>query len=163
MPCGSGDTKAHTRIILSRSVKDQVKQGTKSETAFPYSHSQIQALEMALSPERFQPYLNRAGGSRHKAILIYERNTALSESLYGVTQATEIALRNALHRVLSAAYGTMWFDVVELGVPQANKIAAAESEIRRTRRILTPGAVVAELGLGFWTAPRVACGNALWR
>lgn len=84
--------------------------------------------------------------------MIYERNTALSESLYGVTQATEIALRNALHRVLSAGYGTMWFDLVTLEVPQSDKIASAKEEIRRNRRILTPGAIVAELGLGFWTA-----------
>jgi hypothetical protein len=119
---------------------------------FEYTPKDIAALELALSPERLQPYISRAGGNRHKAILIYERNTALSEALYGVAQATEVALRNAMHRVLSASYGSMWFESVGLEGPQLEKVMVAKYEIGRDQRLLTPGAVIAELNLGFWTS-----------
>ncbi len=119
---------------------------------FGYAVNDIIALELALSPERLQPYVTRAGGSRTKAILVYERNTALSEALYGVTQATEVALRNSIHRVLSTAYGPMWFDAVALEDIQAQKVATAKFEIGHSRRAITPGGLVAELNLGFWTS-----------
>jgi hypothetical protein len=121
-------------------------------TSFTYAHNELAALELAISPERLQPYVARAGGSRHKAILIYERNTALSEALYGVTQATEIALRNAIHRVLAVPHGSMWFESVGLEDAQLAKVADAKYEIDRNRRIATPGAIIAELSLGFWTS-----------
>ncbi len=119
---------------------------------FGYAANEIIALELALSPERLQPYIARAGGSRARAILVYERNTALSEALYGVTQATEVGLRNSIHRVFCAAYGTMWFDHVQLEDIQAEKVTKAKYEIGRNGRGVTPGGVVAELNLGFWTS-----------
>ena len=102
--------------------------------AFAYAANEIIALELALSPERLQPYIARAGGSRAKAILIYERNTALSEALYGVTQAAEVGLRNSIHRVLCTAYGPMWFDNFTLEDIQAEKITAAKYEISHNGR-----------------------------
>ncbi|HEY1755579.1 MAG TPA: hypothetical protein VGG72_09310 [Bryobacteraceae bacterium] len=122
------------------------------DKAFLYASNEIAALELALSPERLKPYLIRAGGSRQKAILIYERNTALSEALYGVTQATEVALRNSIHRVLSSGFGSMWFDVVGLEAPQSEKIEKAKFEIERSQRVVTSGGLVSELNLGFWTS-----------
>ena len=121
-------------------------------TIFAYGAKELSALELAISPERLQPYIIRAGGNRHGAILVYERNTALSEALYGVIQATEIALRNAIHRVLSVPHSQMWFESVGLQGTQLEKITAAKYEICRSRRALTPGAVIAELNLGFWTS-----------
>jgi Abi-like protein. len=119
---------------------------------FLYTANDIAALEVSLSPERLQPYIVRAGGSRSKAILIYEKNTALSEALYGVAQATEVALRNSIHRVLSTHHGPMWFESVQLQDPQSEKINNARFEIDRNKRIVTPGGIIAELNLGFWTS-----------
>src|ERR1700692_4682724 len=99
---------------------------SSTSKTFGYEPKDITALELALSPERLQPYVARAGGSRAKAILIYERNTALSEALYGVTQATEVGLRNSIHRVLCAAYGAMWFDHITLEEIQAEKVSTAK-------------------------------------
>jgi hypothetical protein len=56
-----------------------------STAAIKFTPEDIAALELSLSPERLQPYLAGAGGSKQRAILIYERNTALSEALNGVT------------------------------------------------------------------------------
>jgi hypothetical protein len=144
----SGDTKAH-RLRIRYGLR---KHKRKRKIMFPYGAIELAALELALSPERLQPYMTRAGGNRHRAILLYERNTALSEALYGVTQAAEIAVRNAIHRVLSVPHGLMWFEAVGLEGPQLDKVLNAKYELDRNGRALTPGAVVAELNLGFWTS-----------
>ena len=73
----------------------------------------------------------RAGGSRVKAVLLYERNIALSEALSGVIQGIEIALRNVLHRQLSSSpYGAMWFDTAPLGSSQAARVIEAKAKLR---------------------------------
>ena len=120
---------------------------------FPYDAANVTALELAISAERLHPYIIRAGGSRVNAILLYERNIALSEALYGVIQGIEIALRNVLHRQLSSSpYGAMWFDTAPLGSTQAARVIEAKAKLFRDGCGLTPGALVAELSFGFWTA-----------
>ncbi len=44
------------------------------------------------------------------AIRLYERNTELSEALYGVVQGFEVTLRNAVHNILGASLGTTWYE-----------------------------------------------------
>lgn len=98
---------------------------------FPYDAANVTALELAISAERLHPYIIRAGGSRVNAILLYERNIALSEALYGVIQGIEIALRNVLHRQLSSSpYGAMWFDTAPLGSSQAARVIEAKAKLR---------------------------------
>jgi hypothetical protein len=120
---------------------------------FSYQTDEIDALERSLSVERLGGYVRSAQGDRGLAIRLYERNTRLSESLYGVVQGLEICLRNALHRVLSSAYGADWYGhMTMLSYPLPQKIAAAQDSIIRQGKLLTPGRVVAELSFGFWTA-----------
>lgn len=117
-----------------------------------YEQKVIDAVELAISPERFRPYILRAGGSRLRAVWIYERNTAIAEALYGVTQGIEIAVRNSIHRELSGAFGAYWFEEFSFGETQDKMLTEAKGAIARDRRPVTPGAVVAELNLGFWVA-----------
>jgi hypothetical protein len=100
--------------------------------SFLYLANQLEALELVISPERFHSYLAMAKGNRKTAILLYERNAYLSEALYGVTQAAEIALRNSMHRTLSNACGPMWFDSIALSDPQTD-ISRKRSTRLRTR------------------------------
>lgn len=130
-------------------VKDYGKPIVKH---FEYNANSIKELELALSPERLGSYVNLAGGSRAKAVSIYERNTALSEALYGVVQGLEIALRNAIHRQLSTGLAPMWFDVAPLEDYQSAMVIEAKHELLKDGRALTPSGLVAELGFGFWTA-----------
>lgn len=120
---------------------------------FSYQAGEIDALERGLSVERLSGYVRSAHGDRGLAIRLYERNTRLSESLYGVVQGLEICLRNAIYRVLSSAYGTDWYEHMSmLSYPLPQKLASARDSIMRQGKLLTPGRVVAELSFGFWTA-----------
>lgn len=86
------------------------------------------------------------------AILIYERNTAISEALYGVLQGVEVALRNAIHREMCQGKGPEWLETLKFEKSQDDKINEAKEALRKDRREQTPGAMVAELSLGFWTS-----------
>jgi hypothetical protein len=72
--------------------------------------AEIEALEQALSLERFARYLAWAAGDRSRAIALYTLNTRLSESLYIPIQMLEIALRNRIHAVMSAALHDHWYN-----------------------------------------------------
>jgi hypothetical protein len=121
-------------------------------TRFSYQAHEIEALELSLSPERFDRYVRLAGGDRVGAIRLYERNTHLSESLYGVIQGLEICLRNAIHRSLSGAYGTDWYEHMDmLNYPLPQKLAEARDRILEEGKLLTCGRIVSELSFGFWT------------
>jgi hypothetical protein len=120
---------------------------------FGYSAAEITDLEQSLSPERFNSYVRRSGGDREMAIRLYERNTNLSEALYGVIQGVEVCLRNGIHRRLASAYRPDWYDAgPALLYPLPDKVAEAKRKIQGRRKPLTPGRIVAELSLGFWTA-----------
>ena len=78
---------------------------------FEYTDQAVTAIEKSLSPERLARYISAAQGNKKRAIQLYERNTALSEALYGVIQGLEIALRNALHNTLRKELGRDdWYD-----------------------------------------------------
>ena len=124
---------------------------------FIYSHSNINVLEKALSPERFGGYVRRCGGDRELAVLQYERNTCLSEALYGVLQGLEVALRNSIHDSVATSASPNWYKTLRLYAEQRDMITAAEAKILKRGKLLTAGRVVAELSFGFWTslvAPR---------
>lgn len=113
----------------------------------------FQQIEGILHTERIDAY--RQDGADHATTLSrYLLNMALSESLYPVLQFAEIALRNAVHRELSARCGTdAWYDspLARLTGWQQDKVTEAKDALRKRRRPLTSGRIVAELTFGFWT------------
>jgi hypothetical protein len=119
---------------------------------FPYSPRTINALERSLSVERLSTYLAAVGGDHAAALRLYVWNTQISAALYGPLQALEIILRNAFHRELSARYGIDWYDnpTVPLTPTARARVAEAKEMVRRARRPLDPGRIVAELSFGFW-------------
>lgn len=111
-------------------------------------------LETVLSLDRFGTYLAWAEGDRERAIALYSLNTTLSESLYTPLQALEISLRNRIHSVMTDMAGERWFDdpTYQLNPRQGEMLAKAEADLRENRKETTPGAMVAGLTFGFWTA-----------
>jgi hypothetical protein len=71
----------------------------------------VTEMEAALSLERFARYVAWASGDRERALALYTLNTQLSEALYTRLQVLELALRNRIHTVMSAAHGERWFEV----------------------------------------------------
>ncbi|MBF0383030.1 MAG: Abi family protein [Magnetococcales bacterium] len=121
--------------------------------AFDYSDEKNQNIKKMISPERLSPYAMQSGGNLHSAILIYEWNTTLSESLYRPLQSLEIALRNSIHDVLSTAYSREdWYTSIDglLKYHHPSMLNSAIEKVIKRRREVTPGRVVAELSLGFW-------------
>ena len=87
--------------------------------SFLYTDQQLGALEETLSAERLQPYRAMAEGDPIRALKLYERNTGLSESFYSVLQGLEVALRNSVHRTLTAELGRPdWYDSGFLNLEQ---------------------------------------------
>jgi hypothetical protein len=129
-----------------------------------YSAEIVVAIERSLSPERFNAYVVQTKGDRNAAILLYERNTELSEALYGVIQGLEIGLRNSVHRVLRSQMGfDDWYDHISLESSEAEALNLAKESVTSRHKPLTAPRIIAQLGFGFWV--RLTSGayeKALW-
>lgn len=121
---------------------------------FDYEREIVQALGASLSPERLATYEAATKGDTERALRLYTWNTAVSAAFYGPLQGLEVALRNAMHRELSAAYGQCWYDNPACGFDSGTlgRIDAAKSALRRNRYAVDPPHVVAELSFGFWVS-----------
>ena len=113
----------------------------------------FQQIEGILHTERIDAY-RQDGVNDVITLSRYLLNMALSEALYPALQFAEIALRNAVHRELSSRCGTdAWYDstTARLTTWQQDKVAEAKDALRKRRKPLTSGRIVAELTFGFWT------------
>jgi hypothetical protein len=120
-----------------------------SQGRFEYTDEAVKAIEKSLSPERLAKYISAAQGNKKRAIQLYERNTALSEALYGVIQGLEIALRNALHNTLRKELGLDdWYDYAGLEEKEIESVQKAKDSLTNWGKTATPGRVIAELTLG---------------
>lgn len=127
--------------------------------------SDINSLEQALSPERFNRYVCWADGDRHRALALYTLNTQLSESLYTPLHMLEIVLRNRIHSVLAHAHGELWFQKSDflLGQHQSKQLSDVTAEIRKTAKPVTAGKIVSGLTFSFWTAMLGRDYEPLWQ
>lgn len=129
-------------------------------------HQAIEAdLEDALSLERFQRYVDWAGGNKTQAFHLYALNTQLSEALYTPLQMLEITLRNRFHSVLSDAFGEQWFD--EPGLLRSHhqiiQLEKAKTDLAERGKAMSAGAIVSILTFGFWTGLLSPVYENLWQ
>jgi len=122
------------------------------------------ALYKTLSNERISTYESQCGNDPDKAILLYQENTALSEALYAVLQGLEVALRNSMHSCLCTYFNRDdWYEVIQLNVPEQQRLAEVRGKIKAQRKQISSGRVVSELTFGFWVALLMNCYAApLW-
>lgn len=123
---------------------------TNGQPKFTYDSASLEALVKYISLERLAAYFVMAKRTQERAIRLYERNTELSEALYGVVQGLEVTLRNAVHNVLSAAHGEEWYEKISLLGSERAALTEAKKKIEDRIEKITPGRVVAELNFGFW-------------
>lgn len=113
----------------------------------------FQRLESILHTDRLDSY-RTDGADQATTLSRYLLNMALSESLYPSLQCAEIALRNAVHRELTAHCDTeAWYDSPRARLTdwQQAKVTEAKETLMKRPKPLTPGRVIAELTFGFWT------------
>jgi|SRR5271166_3866353 len=122
-----------------------------SQIDFAYSPEELEGLKRALSQERLGSYLALSDNNLREAIRLYERNTSLSEALYGLLQGLEVALRNAMHRELSLGLAQEdWYNSVTWQLAQREQIDNAKDGLQKKAKPIVPGGMVAELTFGFW-------------
>lgn len=121
---------------------------------FPFDENILDALTASLSPERFDTYLRASGGNRPRAMCLYTWNTAVSAAFYGPLQGLEVALRNAMHRELTARYGFDWYDnpACQFDVLTLQRIDKAKGDLAREGYPTDPPHLVAGLSFGFWVS-----------
>ena len=118
---------------------------------FAYTDEQLKALEKSLSIERMKPYMVLADDDKRLALKLYEWNTGLSESFYGILQGLEVALRNSMHSVMCKAYEREdWYEACPLNESHKETIRKAKARILGDKKLLIPCKVVSELTFGFW-------------
>jgi len=153
----SGLTKAYELIIrlmpyyVKRKALEDSSMMPEGQPEFQYDDKALATIEKYVSPERLAAYINYARGDKWVAIRLYERNTEISEALYGVIQALEVTLRNAIHNVLSERLGgPEWYDSFSLAEPEREAVEQAKKNVLDRPATLTPGRVIAELTFAFW-------------
>lgn len=123
-----------------------------------YSEDQIRAIERSISSDRVNSYLTEAEGDRNKAIQLYERNTEISEALYGVIQGLEITLRNSIHRILQN--GTRfddWYEHIHLEGKEAESLRLAKKALQDSHKPITAPRIIAKINFGFWVRLTASC------
>lgn len=66
------------------------------------------AFECVISRKRMKRYLNSCGGNKRKAQMLYRLNLRLSQEMFTVISYYEVALRNAIDRIMSDSLGEDW-------------------------------------------------------
>lgn len=61
-----------------------------------------------VSSERLQRYLDACDGDQEKTLDLYRANVRVSLEMFAIVGAFEIALRNAIDKVMTSNYGADW-------------------------------------------------------
>lgn len=108
------------------------------------------ALLRSLAPERMRPYRAVFGGDSVRALDLDIFEMDLTAAIQQVIGALEVLMREAMHRALSQAYGTTWFETQGSMFDDRTR-----EQIVRAKRdlptIFAPGKLVAEMDFGSWT------------
>ncbi len=107
-------------------------------------------IKTFISEPRFNVYLLKANQDIDKAMDLYKHNIALSEALYPVLSILEVSLRNAAHEKLSQHFGDSFWFRNHLPPEFAPFVEKAVTRVRKSGKVVTSDAVIAELNLGFW-------------
>ena len=121
-------------------------------------------LEYYLSQPRLGRFLIATGYSKSKAQKLYRINLRVAQSFYPVLNLFEIFLRNIINYQVSSHFvnpnwiiseKTGFMNDASLGTSHyflKNSVEKAERTIRRKGGTVTPGKVIAEQSLGYWTS-----------
>ncbi len=121
-------------------------------------------LEYYLSQPRLDQFLIATGNSKSKAQKLYRINLRVAQSFYPVINLFEIFFRNIVNYQVSSHFANPNWIITEkngfMNDPSLslsrfflrNSVNKAERTIRRKGGTVTPGKVIAEQSLGYWTS-----------
>jgi hypothetical protein len=116
----------------------------------------VHAVAAALSPPRFQTYLDAKYGVYHDAMDLYEWNAKVSNALFFSMHVCEVVIRNAASDAISTVYGNQWpyshaFHQ-SLPNPKGNRVFNPRRELQRVakKHPTASGKVIADLKFMFW-------------
>jgi hypothetical protein len=113
----------------------------------------LRALRLAVSEARFATYLKHSAGDEAVAWRLYEWNLNVTAALLTPVNMLEVTLRNRLHEAGTQTYGPNWLaNSKHLRVGERDSVIKACDYLRQRDSPVNPGAIIAELGLGFWVA-----------
>ena len=112
----------------------------------------IGELRKAISEPRFATYLAECAGDEDAAWALYEWNIDATAALLLPLHALEVTLRNRLYDAGARNYGANWLTTTATNLRRSElaHVAGARDYLVRRGAAVTPGALVAELSLGFW-------------
>jgi hypothetical protein len=117
-------------------------------------------LEQYVSKPRLDRYLLSCSNSQARAIKLYAENIKVSQAFYPLMNLFETFLRNSINDNLNSYFSdSAWIINQKTGFMSHHSLAPkyrmkkcvidAENNIRGT---ITPGKIIAEQSLGFWTS-----------
>jgi hypothetical protein len=125
-------------------------------------------LEKHFSAARLGRYRASCGGDETRAARAYVNNMLLAEAMMPMLNVLEIALKNGIHRRLSALYSRSdWWEAWN-GDPaftwQLQEVASAKAKLKRRAEAATSDKIIAELAFGFWSSLfNVQFQSVLWK
>ena len=101
--------------------------------------------------------MNRHDNDLGKALNHYKINIFISQSFYPILSILEVGLRNSINYQLTRKFNdAKWFDNHEYikiaSRFHIDRISQARTNIMSEKKAITPGRIVSELSLGFWTS-----------
>lgn len=120
----------------------------------PLTDPSVSELFRVLDKGRLMPFVTACKGDRHTALRLYSWNIAVSAAFWGSFNVFEVAVRNAIHTALSATAGSeRWWDSdLPFHTLEKQRVKGAFAVAKKSKGdSVTPGHVIAELNLGFWT------------
>jgi hypothetical protein len=108
----------------------------------------------ALSTMRLSPYQRRVSKTT-EVLAAYEQNVRLLMALYPILQQFEVIFRNQIERILIADHGTQWYInpsfTKTLDSWATGELSKSIAKLKKDKKTIHSGAVVAESTFGFWT------------
>jgi hypothetical protein len=121
-----------------------------------------------VTPARFAPYLDDAGGDHDAAVALYVWNARISAAVFETLHHAEVLLRNAVDAQFTpvdpaAASRDTWLeDPAILNEASRKRVRETIGRISREHKTPTRGRVVAGLSFGFWRALFDKKNSRLW-
>lgn len=108
------------------------------------------AIKNSVSRQRFARYTSATGGSVIDAARLYVLDSELRGALLELLHFYEIAFRDAIHAVLTNAYGADWYRGLTVVLDDRTRETFREAEARISAGKQTPERTIAEVSLGGW-------------